>query len=112
MPCVGCSVEPLSERKRLQHGDGLMLAKNKSSRALDLSDDVDHLGLWNRDNIMRENADILCGVLGFHDLLQVHLSHSELSRRVRHCSRQGNATPLELPCDAHAVSCVRPNSTG
>jgi hypothetical protein len=47
MPCVSSPVQPLGERERLQHGDGLMFAEHESTRTLHFPDDVHHLCLGN-----------------------------------------------------------------
>src|SRR5258708_14117791 len=100
MSCISSSVEPLSKRERLQDRDGLMLAEDESARALYLADYEHHFRLRHRDDIVRKDLNVLFGILGLHDLLQINLGTTESAPGIQRRSGAFASAPAHFPMDA------------
>src|SRR5258707_2701478 len=96
----------------MQHGDGLWFAESKAACAPYVANHIYQFGFGNGDGVVRENLDVILGILGLQDLFQTHFRNTESSRRINLRIWQRDATPFHLAGDPNVISRIRPGSAG
>jgi hypothetical protein len=108
----GSSFRAFGEGEDLEGAEGAMFAENVGSGLFDCADDVDRVGLRDRDHIVGLDEDVLRGIGGVHHALDVDGGDGELAGGIVSGAEERDGSPFQTAGDFDDVAGFRAETSG